>query len=100
MIAGWNHQATTRGITAALAAADNPGPAWHRDARCAGVALRDPETFDAVFFPEKPGQQPREQRELREALCGSCPVARQCGLAGQREEYGLWGVPRAERQAA
>ncbi|MEO3757066.1 WhiB family transcriptional regulator [Mycobacterium sp. B14F4] len=62
------------------------------DARCAGVNV-------AVFYPNS-GDKAGVQRA--KAICGSCPVRREClaWAVGRREMHGVWGgMTRRERLA-
>ena len=71
---------------------------WRHRAACRDVD-------SAVFFP--PDEERAPQRDAREtrakAICGGCPVIRQCAAYAIRygERYGVWGgLSEQERAAA
>jgi len=58
-------------------------PAWQARAACRGM---DP----AIFFPERRAGNGWSCGEAK-AVCATCPVTAECGEAGAREWYGVWG---------
>lgn len=52
---------------------------WMRQAACRGMA---PERF----FPER-----GDNTGPAKAICGECPVQRECGEFGLFEKHGIWG---------
>jgi WhiB family transcriptional regulator, redox-sensing transcriptional regulator len=61
-------------------------PAWHELAACRGVGPK-------AFFPSTDDRWPSSQRRYRFArvYCRDCPVVDDCLVAGEGEDFGLWG---------
>lgn len=52
---------------------------WQGHALCRGMGT-------ALFFPER-----GEPTARVKALCSACPVRVECGEAGRKERFGIWG---------
>ena len=63
-------------------------PTWHGCAACRGM---DP----AIFFPAR-GE--RNSCQAAKAVCATCPVTAECGEAGSREVFGIWGGKSAHQR--
>ena len=73
----------------ALPAILPPAPAWQRHAACAGMELDS-------FYPERGD---RTDVRFARAVCGDCPVVRQClSYALANDEHGLWGGTSREQR--
>ncbi len=60
---------------------------WHRDAACASVG-------PDLFYPEEDkGRRSNQQNNYQtlRGICNTCPVRRECRLAGVTEQWGMWG---------
>lgn len=60
---------------------------WHRDAACSSVGS---ELFYADEDPGLRSNQMENYQTLRR-ICDTCPVRRECRLAGVTEQWGMWG---------
>jgi len=60
--------------------------AWLEDAGCRGLDTE-------LFFPAGPKGPGRRQADEAKAVCGTCPVRRQCGswALDTAQAYGIWG---------
>lgn len=64
-------------------------PTWQQLGSCSGMVYESEDLVD-IFFDDYESDQ--YIAESADAMCISCPVVKQCGLAGFRgKEWGVWG---------
>lgn len=62
---------------------------WWDLGSCSGMVDQSPDQIEIFFDDYESDSVIAEQTD---AMCISCPVARQCGLTGvRRKEWGVWG---------